>query len=290
MQLLMDCHTHTQFSPDGSGTVAALCERACSLHLPVLAITDHVEMNRFFSQAYYAEVPRNEWEFYHHAQILEDSLAEITEQKGQYVGLRLLAGMEMGQPNVNFALSQTVAQDKRLDFVIASLHELLGEEDFFNLDYSNRSVSLLLSAYFSQLLDICQNADFDVLGHFTYPLRYIEGEAGIPVDLAPYRGAIEDCFRTLIQRGKGIELNTSGYRQKYAKPFPTLALLRCYREMGGEILTLGSDAHCAEDLGKGIAQGITLAKEAGFREACYFIKRKPVFVPLDTGFSETIEF
>ena len=278
----MDCHTHTSLSPDGEGTVEQLCARAVTLGLSVLTITEHVEMNRFFSQSYYGTQPRNEWEFYDHADVLEQSLKKVTEMKEKYAKLKLLCGMEMGQPNANFILSENTVRDDRLDFVIASLHELLDEEDFFNLDYTQKSIPSLLDAYFTQLFDICRWNQFDVLGHITYPLRYIEGEAGIPVDLTPYLEQIDACFRILIQNGKGIELNTSGFRQKYGKPFPTLELLRRYQSFGGEILTLGSDAHCAADLGKGIREGIELAKAAGFQYVCYFVERKPKFISLSS--------
>ena len=265
--LPMDCHTHTGISPDGTGTVAGHAEQAKRLGLPVLALTEHVEMNRYFPQAHYGILPRNEWEIFDHAAVLEHSLQAVAAEKEQAAadGLTLLCGMEMGQPNADFGLSES---------------ELLEKPDFFCLDYQTENIPALMEAYFSQLYDICRWGHFDVLGHLTYPLRYIEGEAGIPVPLVPYAEQIRCCFRALAENGRGIELNTSGYRQKYGKPFPTLEYLKLYREMGGEVLTFGSDAHCAEDLGKGIADGVALAKAAGFSHACYFVKRKPVFLKL----------
>ena len=280
--LPMDCHTHTGISPDGSGTVAGHIAQAEKLELPVLALTEHVEMNRYFPQAHYGTEPRNEWEIFDHAAVLEQSLEVVTAAKEQAAanGLTLLCGMEMGQPNADFGLSESVSRDMRLDFIIASLHELLDKPDFFCLDYTQEDIPALMEQYFSQLYDICRWGHFDVLGHLTYPLRYIEGEAGIPVPLEPYAEQIRCCFLALAENGKGIALNTSGYRQKYGKPFPTLEYLKLYREMGGEVLTFGSDAHCAEDLTKGIAEGVALAKAAGFTRACYFVKRKPVFITL----------
>ena len=257
-------------------------EQAKKLGLPVLAFTEHVEMNRYFPQAHYNILPRNEWEIFDHAAVLEQSLEAVTAAKEQAAaaGLTLLCGMEMGQPNADFGLSAAVGADARLDFIIASLHELLDRPDFFCLDYSQENIPALMEQYFDQLYDICRLGKFDVLGHLTYPLRYIEGEAGIPVPLEPYLEQIRCCFRALAENGKGIELNTSGYRQKYGKPFPTLEYLKLYREQGGEVLTFGSDAHCAEDLAKGIAEGVELAKAAGFTRACYFVQRKPVYITL----------
>lgn len=278
--LPMDCHTHTAISPDGSGTLTELVCRAEQLHLPVLAVTEHVEMNRFFSQAHYGIPQRNEWEIFDHAAVLEQSLETVTATKQKMSNTTLLAGMEMGQPNADFALSESVAKDVRLDFVIASLHELLEKPDFFCLDYAVESIPDLMADYFAQLYTICQWGKFDVLGHLTYPLRYIEGEAGIPVDLSALEEPIRACFHKLVENGCGLEINTSGLRQKYGKTFPTLTYLKWYHEMGGEILTFGSDAHCAEDLGKGISDGVKLAKAAGFTRACCFVRRNPVFITL----------
>lgn len=281
--LLMDCHTHTGISPDGTGTVSQLCARAAMIGLPVLAVTEHVEMNRFFSQPHYGVQPRNEWEVFNHAAVFEQAQQTIINEKNAASanGVTLLAGIEMGQPGADFGLSESVGADKRLDFIIASLHELSDLPDFFCLDYTSIPVRALMEQYFDELYAICRWGKFDVLGHLTYPLRYIEGEAGIPVDLTPYLEQIRSCFRILIENGCGIELNTSGLRQKYGKPFPTLELLRLYRELGGEIITLGSDAHCADDLGKGVETGAVLLKAAGFSSVCYFQQRNPVFVSLD---------
>lgn len=98
--LPMDCHTHTGISPDGSGTVAGHIAQAEKLELPVLALTEHVEMNRYFPQAHYGTEPRNEWEIFDHAAVLEQSLEVVTAAKEQAAanGLTLLCGMEMGQP------------------------------------------------------------------------------------------------------------------------------------------------------------------------------------------------
>ncbi|MFR6496663.1 MAG: PHP domain-containing protein [Ruminococcus sp.] len=147
--LPMDCHTHTRISPDGSGTVAGHIAQAEKLELPVLALTEHVEMNRYFPQAHYGTEPRNEWEIFDHAAVLEQSLEVVTAAKEQAAanGLTLLCGMEMGQPNADFGLSESVSRDMRLDFIIASLHELLDKPDFFCLDYTQEDIPALMDVF-----------------------------------------------------------------------------------------------------------------------------------------------
>ena len=192
-----------------------------------------------------------------------------------------VSGIELGEPDADFPLAESLFQDVRLDFVIASLHELPDKLDFYFLDYAEEDIDSLLETYFSELLKIAKWGYFDVLGHITYPLRYIEGDAGIPVNMAKYVDCIAEIFKAVIHNGKGIELNTSGYRQSYGKPFPDESLLKLYRDLGGEILTFGSDAHKPEDVGGGIAQGVQLAKMCGFSEGCYFLKHEPHFIELE---------
>ena len=117
-------------------------------------------------------------------------------------------------------------------------------------------------------------------GKMTYTLRYIEGDHGIHVDMKHYEEIIRESFKLLIQNGKGIEINTSGLRQKYGKTFPDLYWVKIYRELGGEIISLGSDSHCAADIGKGIAEGAEIARDAGFDYLCFFKERKPNFIKI----------
>ena len=277
----MDCHTHTATSPDGFGSAITLCHQAIANHLDGLAITDHVELNRFFSQETYQCQPRNEWEFFDYEAVFQKAVKTASQCKQAFAGtLRVACGIELGQANADFALADRVVQHPDLDFVIGSLHELSDQEDFFSLTYTPETIPALMEQYFSELLTICQWGKFDVLGHLTYPLRYIEGEHGFSVPCSAYEEQIRQCFSAVIQAGKGIELNVSGLRQKYGKPFPTLELLRLYRELGGEILTIGTDAHCAADLGSHLSDGMQLAKEAGFRYLCWFERHQPQFTLL----------
>ena len=98
--------------------------------------------------------------------------------------------------------------------------------------------------------------------------------------MAKYVDCIAEIFKAVIANGKGIELNTSGYRQSYGKPFPDESLLQLYHDLGGEILSFGSDAHKPEDVGGGIMQGVQLAKQCGFSKGCYFLNHEPHFMEL----------
>ncbi len=279
--LPMDCHTHTNASPDSDATLAEMCERAQMLGMQAYAVTDHVELCRFFSQPFYDVPPPSDEDVFDYGERYERFMQTLTLAKHNWNSpMQLICGVELGQPNADFGLADSLVRDKRLDFVIASLHELPDRADFYFLDYQKEDVTALLDSYFSTILEICQWGNFDILGHLTYPLRYIEGEVGIPVDLTRWQDCIAASFEALIQKGKGIELNTSGYRQAYGRPFPDTDLLHLYHDLGGTILSIGSDAHCPADVGGGIAQGIALAKSVGFDHLCYFLRHQPHWIEI----------
>ncbi len=279
--LPMDCHTHTELSPDSTAKLSEMCRRAQELGMQAYAVTDHIELCRFYPQAFYGVSARNEEDFFDYAARYEASM-QANQLAGELLGgtLQFVSGIEMGEPNADFALAESLCRDKRLDFVIASLHELPGMLDFCFLDYTKEDAAALLDTYFSTLLSICQWGKFDVLGHLTYPLRYMIGVAGLELNMEPWKERIAECFRAVIRNGKGIELNTSGYRQTYGRPFPDLEYLQLYRDLGGTQLSLGSDAHCPADLGGGIEQGAALAKTAGFDRVCYYLRHEPHFIEL----------
>mgnify|MGYP000870376169 CR=1 FL=1 len=277
---LIDCHTHTTNSPDGSSSVDEMINTAIEKNFAAYAITDHCEVNRWFSIDYYGDTP-NGYDTYDFGADFEKSMSANTAAKQKYDGkLNLLCGIELGQATHDFGIADAVVRDKRLDFVIGSMHQLPDNDDFAFIDYSKYSVPELVDKYYQEVYKLCKWGKFDVLGHLTYTLRYIEGNNEIKVDMSPYEEIIRESFKLLIENGKGIEINTSGLRQKYGKAFPDLYWVKIFREMGGEVISLGSDAHCAEDLGKGIEEGAKIALEAGFDYICYFKNRKQNFIKI----------
>lgn len=277
---LIDCHTHSTNSPDAESSPDAMLRRAAELGLSAYALTDHCEVNRFFSYGHYSDHgdPENTFDF---GTTFENSMRDNMRLKEQYKGkLDFINGIELGQAQYDFSLAAEIASDCRLDFVIGSIHQVRGEEDFAFIDHSKNDPAELIRRYYSEIYELCEKGDFDILGHLTYPLRYIEGDFGLRVDMKAVDEIIRESFRVLVRRGKGIEINTSGLRQRYGKTFPDLYYVRMFREEGGEFISVGSDAHCTDDLGKGIADGIKIAQAAGFDRLTYFIDRRPQFIDI----------
>ena len=97
-------------------------------------------------------------------------------------------------------------------------------------------------------------------------------------DLSRFDDIIAESFRELIRSGKGIEINTSGIRQGFGDCFPSLKYAKLFHDLGGEVISTGSDAHTVEDIGKNIPDGIKIAADAGFQRLCFFRNRRPEFI------------
>lgn len=269
-KIIMDCHNHSNLSPDGDNTPEEMVKRACELGIEYYALTDHLEINKFYDEEYLYEEPVKR------ASELCPMLKEKYADK-----ITMSYGTELGQPLQDMELTKRMLSSYKYDFIIGSLHMCNGWDDFYLLDYSKVPPDYLLDLYFEEILEMAKWGEFDVLGHLTYPLRYITGECGIEIDMSKYHNIIKEIFSVLIKNDMGIEINSSGLRQKIGRPMPDAFYVSLYKELGGRILTIGSDAHSTQDLGKGIADCIRMAKDIGFEELTFFKERKPIFIKIN---------
>ena len=196
-------------------------------------------------------------------------------------GLTIRFGLELGEGQEDFDATDRILQHPDLDFVIGSIHNLsrkAGGTDLYFRRYTSRELCYRdLDDYFEQMYLLAQRGCFDVLGHISYPLRYMRGRDRQNISLDRYRDLLAEIFRQVIQQGKGIELNTNrGRGMEEWLPFLCL-----YRDLGGEIVTVGSDAHRPEHVGAGIREAYALLEAAKFRYAAVFQKREASFVSLD---------
>ncbi|MDR0903605.1 MAG: histidinol-phosphatase HisJ family protein [Ruminococcus sp.] len=286
MKNFMDLHSHSHNSADASYPTETMIEAAKKKGIAIYAITDHCEINRFYSDAHYGVKQGDyEYETFDNAADFESSMKDNTACKlklrEEKSSLKFLSGIELGQATFDFGLSESLIADKRLDFVIASIHQLKNRDDFAFIKYAkynDEQLFALCEEYFEEVKKLCAWGKFDVLGHLTYILRYMEGNAGRTINITLFYEIIRECFKLIIHSGKGIELNTSGLRQKYGKTFPDYNILKIYHDMGGEILTIGSDSHIPEDVGKGIREAYDMVSEIGFKWLVYYENREPHFI------------
>lgn len=267
--ILTDSHTHSSQSPDGENTLEEMAQRAVELGIRHYTITDHLEINKFYDEEFPYEEPVRQ------SSVLVPKLIEKYRDN-----IDIHYGVELGQPVHDYELTRRMLDSYDFEFIIGSCHMVKGWEDFYYLDYKEIDPYHVLQLYFNELLEMAQWGKFDILGHLTYPLRYISGDFGIKIDMSRYKSIIGEIFRTLIKNNMGIEVNTSGLRQKIGVPLPDEPYLQMYRKLGGEIITVGSDAHRTADLGKGVAESIAMIKRCGFENIYYFDHRKPIAVKI----------
>lgn len=263
-----DCHNHSNCSPDGNHAPQAMVDRAKELGLYVYTMTDHCECNEYEEK--YRDRSAKAW--------AEMEKLDIPE------GLTFLRGIELGQATQNLNGAREVLATYPYDFAIGSLHNLRDKEDFYYIDcksMSQEEIDGLLSAYWDEVLELISWGGFDTLGHLTYPLRYIQGEQGVHVELERHYDKIDEIFYSLIKNKIALEVNTSGLFGKLGETMPGPALLERYYELGGRLLTFGSDAHSTEKLGGGIDQAMEQAKAAGFTEFTIYKQHKPVMLPME---------
>jgi histidinol-phosphatase (PHP family) len=264
---MSDSHVHTNCSRDGCDPAMMMCESAARLGLYALTITDHCECNAFREEGYdKSSVQSN---------------SEAKKAAAVFGGrLHVYTGIELGQAMQNLNAANEILDSCKFDFVLASVHNIKKKQDFYCLNYIFEDVDDLLERYFDEILEIIEWGRFDSLAHLTYPWRYIVGEHHIAIPKGRWDGRIEEVLKALIRAGKALEVNTSGFRQSLNTSLPDLPILERYRELGGKLVTLGSDAHRWADVGAGIEQGMETLYKAGFRHYMIYDSHEPKPLPI----------
>ena len=194
--------------------------------------------------------------------------------------IEVRVGIELGNSIVDTAAVQVCLDFPELDFVIGSLHSVsldMGGVGIFTYAKSctdSQQAHMVLEDYIKQMEALVDAGTFDVLGHIIYPLRYFS--PNLHLSLEPWQEQLDEILRRVIHSGKGIEFNTTqGTTIRQWAP-----LLTRYRELGGEILTLGSDAHRPQFIGAGFQEAAQMLQHLGYRYVCTYRQRTPQFHPL----------
>jgi histidinol-phosphatase (PHP family) len=263
--MLIDCHLHSNHSYDGNAPLAAFCQRALALGLSYICPTEHADFD-----------PQDVG--YGHLDIVAYS-HDLSACQAQFNGqLRVLKGIEIDyQPRFEGKVRAFLKQHT-FDFVLGSTHYVGGlyVEDAL---LGAHDPDIAYRHYFYAVRETAASGLFDAIGHLDLLKRYAIPRWGA-YDARRYTDEIDAVLQTAVETGTGLELNTSGLRQAPAESFPGMKSLRRYRELGGEVLTLGTDAHCLEDLGRNVNDGLALARAAGFKAIVVFVKRQPRWIDI----------
>jgi len=246
------------------------CMRALEIGLTGITFTDHLD----YDYPGFGNEFNIDFDAYSKSM---DDLKEKFKDK-----LTVLKGIEVGIQPHTIEDTKKALQSSNFDFVISSVHIIDRQDPYVGEYYKTRTKH---EAYLRYLQEIVYSLnhfdDFDILGHIDYIIRYgCYDDRSLAYD--EFIDTIDEILKRLVQLGKGMEVNTRSYRDKEGIKTPVydIKILKRYKELGGEIITLGSDAHSIDSIGYKFDYFKEMIKNAGFKYTAYFTERKPNFIPL----------
>jgi histidinol-phosphatase (PHP family) len=274
-----DFHMHTEFSDDSATPMEAQIERAIELGLDEICITDHVD---YGLKTDWEDGPVLWREVDGSREILknvpyEEYLLKLDRMQRTY-GDRIAVrkGLELGVQTHTLDAYRALADRywDRLDFCLLSVHQI-GDLEFWTDDYQRgKTKEQYNHGYYVELLDVMRAYDgYDVLAHLDHIARY---DGAAPLAFEAIEQDVEQVLAFAIERGKGIEINTSSWAYGLPDTTPSKAILGKYREMGGEIVTMGSDAHSPAKLAQHFDDAREVLKDLGYERFYTFEKHEPV--------------
>ena len=279
--MLADYHVHTEFSDDSVFALEDVCALAIERGIDEICITDHVDYD-----------VRPDWDEYRRdpscAKIFEGKLSINVDYERYFPAieaarerfapmLAVKTGMEFGVQSHTAERFHALFEQHAdaWDFIILSIHQV-GNEEFWNGTFQKgRTQDEYNMQYYEEMLRVVQRFDdWSVLGHLDLIKRY---DAAGPWPDENARDIVAEIMKEAIRRGKGIELNTSSIRYGLSDLTPSEGILRLYRDLGGRVLSIGSDSHKPEHLGAHIPMMRERLQAIGFTEFCTFDHMEPVF-------------
>lgn len=265
---MWDVHMHCDFSGDSDTPAEEMIKSAIAKGLDGICFTDHEDID-------YPETPNPfllDFSAYH------DAIADLKKRYKEK--LTIFWGMEFGlQPHLTEELKHLVLKYP-FDFVIGSSHIVHGRDPYYPSYFEGRSERDAYMEYFESALENIQAFDdYDVYGHIDYVVRY-GPTRNENYSYNAYSDILDEILRALIAKGKGIEINTGGFKYGLGHPNPTEDVLKRYRSLGGEIITIGSDAHAPEHIAYDFDKATAILRACGFHYYTVFREREAFFSPL----------
>lgn len=268
-----DYHVHTNYSDDSTYLMEDVIKDAIKMKMDEICFTDHVDYGI-----------KKDWDegpikyLYGQPQVNVDYpkyFKEIESLRKKYPNITIRQGMEFGVQVHTIPRYQKLYEQYDFDFIILSIHQVNNQE-FWTQDYQKeKSQQEYIEGYYQEMLNVVKKyKNYSVLGHLDLMTRYDE-IGNYPFEKV--KSIITEILKTVIQDGKGIEINTSSHRYGLKDSTPSRDILKLYKELGGKIITIGSDSHKPEHLGAYIDEAKELLKEIGFDSFCTFEKMKPIF-------------
>jgi len=255
----IDYHMHTYFSADSKAVPEQHILKAIEEGLDEICFTDHHDVE-YPQQPFILNVNK----YVQELEVLKEKYKDI---------INIKIGIELGLDPIHKEEIERVATSYPFDFIIGSIHAI-GETEFLIGDFfEGKTKEQAHIDYFKQCIDCVNCFDtFNVFGHFDYIERYGNYEDNtVNTDL--YWDLIDEFLEIIISKNKGLEVNTSGYNLRN-EGFPKKQILKRYYDLGGRIITIGSDSHTSNRVGEHVDDVIEILKEIGFDDISTFTNQK----------------
>ena len=268
--ILWDCHMHSSFSSDSPTSMEDMILEGIAKGLHGICFTEHLDPD-------YPQTP----EGLDFSLDIPAYLAEFSRLKEKYTEkIELRFGIELGLQIHLSEMFCKLLEEFPFDFVIGSSHLVHGADVYYPRFFQGRKETLCYMEYFESVLENLSFFDrMDVYGHLDYVVRYGPNQNRF-YSYGRYKDVIDEILKKLIEKNIGLELNTGGYHYGLGAPNPCPGIIRRYRQLGGEIITIGADAHTPDKIAFSFGKSSEVLRECGFRYYTVFKDRKPEFIPL----------
>ena len=265
-------HTHSENSHDSICKIEDMCVSQLNKGTFIFAVTDHFDTDSFMDYDVFTPIKT----------ACKTAYALNEKYKGKLLVLR---GIEISEGFLYPEIYKKAISMEEYDVVIGSVH-LVRYKDltyaYSKIDFSslsNQTITEYIDAYFDDVITLTETTDFDILAHLTCPLRYIKGKYKIGVDMLKYEKKIEKILGEIIKKGIALEVNTSSFGL-LGEFMPSVDILKKYYDMGGYLITLGSDAHTCDNASKNFDEAVKQIKKTGFENIYYYKNRKPIKIEI----------
>ena len=270
-----DQHTHCNFSTDSDAAPESMAVGAIEKGITHLCLTDHMDLD-------YPGTTKEEPLFEFNVADYFTALTPLKEayRDKLYLGIGIELGLRPGRANLNQQMHKLLT-DYSFDFVLGSVHLLDNDDPYYESYWQNRSAKDILSKYFSDMLTALKEYDnFDSLGHLDYLIRYIPPYCGEKdYVFREYQEVMDEIFKLLISKDKALEINTAGLIKGLPCFHPKLETLKRYLELGGTLITIGSDGHSPDKIATKFKETEELLRSCGISGYYVYKKRIPEYIP-----------
>lgn len=264
-----DCHLHSDFSGDCDVPASVMIERAISLGLDGICFTEHLDLDAPVTDGCDFSLDTDSY---------FKKMRHLQEMYNGRISIRI--GVELGIQSHVLDILTDYAASWPFDFIIASQHYVNGGDPYYPSYFEGRRERRCYEEFFEvQLSNLKHFSSYQTLGHMDYIVRYGPNRNS-RYSFEAYADYIDPILHHLIENGKCLEVNTGGFKYGLGQPNPDTSVLKRYRELGGELITIGSDAHAPEHLAFDFSRTAELLVQLGFRYYSVFRNRAAELIPL----------